>query len=262
MRPPEGSSAQRPSSPSPIVGAAFSPDSRSLLTWSDRPGGTRLWDVATLRDPRPMLQALDAPVQRAVFRADGRTILVGCRDGTARLWDVESDEEINPGLRPHHAYPVTAIAYPPRGERVVAGCQDGSVGMWDLSTGKLLFETRGRSSEVTALTFSPDGQVILTAGRDGTVRFLDAVSGQPLGPPLHQPDAVLGAAFHPDGQSVGHRHEGRQGAAMAGAPPARDRLLRRDPTTDRGRDRPVARLPGGHPHLVSCGPDSGTQGHQ
>ena len=149
-----------------------------------------------------MLQALDAPVQRAVFRADGRTILVGCRDGTARLWDVESDEEINPGLRPHHTYPVTAIAYPPRGERVVAGCQDGSVGMWDLSTGKLLFETRGRSSEVTALTFSPDGQVILTAGRDGTARFLDAVSGQPLGPPLHHRDAVLGAAFHPDGRSV------------------------------------------------------------
>ena len=191
-----------PDQPAPILGAAFSPDSRWLLTWNDRQGGARLWDVATLRDPRPMLQALDAPVQRAVFRSDGQTILVGCRDGTARLWDLESDEEINPGLRPHHAYPVTAIAYPPRGERVVAGCQDGSAGMWDLSTGKLLFEARGRSSEVTALTFSPDGQAILAAGRDGTVRFLDAVSGHQLGPPLHHPDAVLGAAFHPDGECV------------------------------------------------------------
>ena len=191
-----------PEQPDPILGAAFSPDSRWLLTWSDRPGGTRLWDVATLRNPRPMLQALDTPVQRAVFRASGWTILVGCRDGTARLWDVESDEEINPGLRPQHTSPVTAIAYPPRGESVVAGCQDGSVGMWDLSTGKLLFETRGRSSEVTFLTFSPDGQAILAAGRDGTVRFLDAVSGEPLGPPLHHPDAVLSAAFHPDGQSA------------------------------------------------------------
>ncbi len=73
-----------------------------------------------------MLQALDAPVQRAVFRADGRTILVGCRDGTARLWDVESDEEINPGLRPHHTYPVTAIAYPPR--RAGGGRLPGRVG--------------------------------------------------------------------------------------------------------------------------------------
>ncbi len=190
-----------PELPGPILGAAFSPDSRWLLTWGDR-CGTCLWDVVTLRDPRPMLRVLDSPVQRAVFRADGRTILVGCRDGTARLWDVESDEEINPGLRPHHAYPVTAITYPPRGERAVAGCQDGSVGMWDLSTGKLLFETRGRSVEVTALTFSPDGRAILAAGRDGTVRFLDAESGQPLGPPLHHPDAVLCAAFHPDGQSV------------------------------------------------------------
>jgi WD40 repeat protein/serine/threonine protein kinase len=191
-----------PEQPDRILGAAFSPDSRWLLTWSDRPTGASLWDVMTLRNPRAILQALDVLVQRAVFRADGRTVLVGCRDGTVRLWDVESDEEINPGLRPLHASPVTAIACPPRGESVVAGCQDGSVAMWDLSTGKLLFATRGRSSEVTALTFSPDGEVILTAGRDGTVRFLDAGSGQPLGPPLHQPDAVLSAAFHPDGRSV------------------------------------------------------------
>jgi WD40 repeat protein len=191
-----------PEQTAPIAGAAFSPDSRALLTWSDRLDGTRLWDVATLRDPRPMLQALDATVQRAVFRASGWTVLVGCRDGTVRLWDVESDEEINPGLHPHHASPVTAIAYPPHGESVVAGCRDGSVAMWDLSTGKLLFETRGRSSEVTALTFSPDGQAILTGSRDGTVRFLDAVSGEPLGPSLHDQDPVLCAAFHPDGQSV------------------------------------------------------------
>ena len=89
-----------------------------------------------------------------------------------------------------------------RGERVVAGCQDGSVAMWDLSTGKLLFELRGRSSEVTAMAFSPDGRTLLAAGRDGTFRFLDTDSGRPLGPPLHESDAVLCAAFHPDGQSA------------------------------------------------------------
>ena len=149
-----------------------------------------------------MFEGLDAPLHRAVFRADGRTILVGCRDGTARLWDIESDEEINPGLRPHHAYPITALAAPARGERMVSGCQDGSVGMWDLSTGKLLFEMRGRSSEVTAMAFSPDGRTLLAAGRDGTFRFLDTDSGRPLGPPLHESDAVLCAAFHPDGQSA------------------------------------------------------------
>ena len=103
----------------PILGVAFSSDSRWLLTWGDRPGATRLRDTATLREARPMFQSLDAPLHRAIFRADGGTILVGCRDGTARLWDIESDEEINPGLRPHHDYPVTALARPPHSERVV-----------------------------------------------------------------------------------------------------------------------------------------------
>jgi eukaryotic-like serine/threonine-protein kinase len=186
----------------PINGVAFSSDSRWLLTWGDRRGAARLRDVATLQGARPMFEGLDAPLHRAIFRADGTTILVGCRDGTARLWDIESDEEINPGLRPHHAYPITALAAPARGERMVSGCQDGSVGMWDLSTGKLLFEMRGRSSEVTAMAFSPDGRTLLAAGRDGTFRFLDTDSGRPLGPPLHDSDAVLCAAFHPDGQSA------------------------------------------------------------
>ena len=96
----------------PILGVAFSSDSRWLLTWGDRPGDARLCDVATLREARPMFKALDAPLHRAIFRADGGTILVGCRDGTARLWDIETDEEINPGLRPHHDYPITALAAP------------------------------------------------------------------------------------------------------------------------------------------------------
>ena len=191
-----------PEQSDPLVGVAFSPDSQRLLTWGHRPRSALLWDVATLREARPVLQTLDASVHRAVFRPDGSTLLVGCRDGTGRLWDVEDDEEINPGLRPHHAYPVTALAFPPRGEKVATGCQDGTVGMWDLSSGKLLFETRGKPSEVTAMTFSPDGRTLMRAGRDGTVQFLDAESGRPLGPPLYHSDAVLVAAFHPDGRSV------------------------------------------------------------
>src|SRR5262249_35164620 len=39
-----------PEQPDPILGAAFSPDSRELLTWSERPDSVRLWDAAALRD--------------------------------------------------------------------------------------------------------------------------------------------------------------------------------------------------------------------
>jgi WD40 repeat protein len=191
-----------PEQPAPLVGLALSPDSRSLLTWADGPDGARLWDLTT-SESRPLLRGLDAPLHRAVFRADGRALLLACRDSRARLWNVALDEEINPGLRPNHAYPITAVAFDPRGGRVVTGCQDGNLGLWDMASGRLVFDASGgQTGEIVVVTFSPDGGMLLTAGHDGKARFWDAHSGKQLGPPLRHGDAVLSAAFRPDGRAV------------------------------------------------------------
>jgi WD40 repeat protein len=193
---------QTPEQPDPLKGVAFSPDSKRLLTWDDRPGSARLWDVPALRDGRPLLQPLGVPIRQAVFSADGLSLLVACRDGTARLWDVARDEEVAPDRRPRHGYPVTAVAFAPDGRRAVTGCQAGTIGLWDLARGALLHDARGNAGEVVAAAFSPDGQTVLTGSHDGTARFWDARSGRQLGPPLRHADAVLAVAFHPDGQTV------------------------------------------------------------
>jgi WD40 repeat protein len=129
-------------------------------------------------------------------------LLLGCRDGKARLWDVDRDVEIDSehGLR--HAYPITAVAFDPNRSRVVTGCHAGTVRVWDASRGTMLNELRQNAGEIVVLVFSPDGEMLLTASHDGTARFLDAESGAQLGPALHHTDAVLCVAFHPDGQSV------------------------------------------------------------
>jgi WD40 repeat protein len=193
---------QAPDQPRAPTGVAYSPDSRWLLTWGPGPGTAQLRDVATLRDARPLLRALESPVHQAAFSRDGRRLLLGCRDGKARLWDLDRDVEIDPGHCPSHAYPITAVAFDPRRARVVTGCHGGTVRLWDATRGTILDELRQNAGEIAVLTFSPDGTMLLTASRDGTARFLDAESGRQLGPSLHHPDAVLCAAFHPDGQSV------------------------------------------------------------
>jgi len=188
--------------PLPLAGVAYSPDSNRLLTWDARPQSTLLWDAPRLQPARPLIRSLDTPISRAVFSPDGQTLLLACRDGTARLWDVVRDQEIVPERRPNHGYPVTAVAFDPLGSRIVTGSQAGTLGLWDLSTGSLLRNIRGHADEVASLAFSPDGQSLLTASHDGTARFWDVESGQQLGPPLRHTDAVLSAAFHPDGRSV------------------------------------------------------------
>jgi WD40 repeat protein len=158
--------------------------------------------VATLQDSRVLFRSLDSIINQAVFSPDGRCLLLGCRDGKARLWDLETDLEIDPAHGPRHAYPITAVTFDPNCSRLVTGCHAGTVRVWDATGGGLLHELRQDAGEIVVLAFSPDGKMLVTASHDGTARFVDAESGLPLGPALRHPDAIVCIAFHPDGQSV------------------------------------------------------------
>jgi WD40 repeat protein len=129
-------------------------------------------------------------------------LLLGCRDGRARLWDLGRDVEIDPGRGPRHAYPITAVAFDPTRARVVTGCHAGTVRVWDAARGTILSELRQNAGEIVVVAFSPDAMTLVTASDDGTARFVDAESGAPIGPALHHTDAVLCVAFAPDGKSV------------------------------------------------------------
>ncbi len=87
--------------PLPLAGVVYSPDSHWILTWDTRPQSTLLWDAARLKSPpRPLIRSLDSPITRAVFSADGKALLLACRDGTARLWDVALTGSYSPNAAP------------------------------------------------------------------------------------------------------------------------------------------------------------------
>jgi WD40 repeat protein len=191
-----------PPEPHPVSGVAFSPDTRRLLTWGRGTEGGLLRPIDPLGPGRPLFRSLGVAIHHAAFSPDGTTVLLGCRDGKARLWDVARDVEVLSPMRPRHAYPITAVAFDPRSPRVVTGCHAGTVRLWDRTSGALLHDLRGNAGEVTAVAFSPDGATLLTASLDGTARFWDAACGRQLGPPRRHEGAVLSVAFHPDGHLV------------------------------------------------------------
>ena len=183
-------------------GLAFSLDSRRLLTWGREPGTITLLDVEASGPARPLARSLGVAVQHAAFSPDGTSLLLGGRDGKARLWDVACDVEVETDALPYHAYPITAVGFDPRAPMLVTGCHGGTVRLWDGGSGALLSDLRGNAAEVTAVAFSPDGSTLLTASLDATTRFWDVASGRQLGPPLRHADAMLCVSFHPDGRSV------------------------------------------------------------
>jgi WD40 repeat protein/tetratricopeptide (TPR) repeat protein/tRNA A-37 threonylcarbamoyl transferase component Bud32 len=136
-------------------------------------------------------------VHAVAYGPDGKTLLTGGQDGTARLWDAGTGQPLIAPLR--HPAPVLSVAFSPDGRRLATACADNVVRLWG-RTGRLLSLLSGHKKAVNGVAFSPDGARLATAAADGTVRFWDANTGQALGQPLSHGGTLHAVAFSPDGK--------------------------------------------------------------
>ncbi|MCI0459204.1 MAG: protein kinase, partial [Gemmataceae bacterium] len=79
-----------------VTGVAFSPDGRLLATACAGDGMARLWEVATAK---PVGAPLPRPARAVAFRPDGRCLITGGLDGTARFWEVPAPAVGDPEQR-------------------------------------------------------------------------------------------------------------------------------------------------------------------
>jgi WD40 repeat protein/serine/threonine protein kinase len=147
-------------------------------------------------------------VRSVAFSPDGKRIVTGSWDQTAKVWDAETGQELLT-LQGHTAW-VWSVAFSPDGKRIITGAGEwdrsgdlpGEAMVWDAETGQVLLALKGHTAAVFGAVFSPDGRRIVTGSRDGTVRVWEAETGQEVlalkthTPPLHS------VVFSPDGQRI------------------------------------------------------------
>ncbi len=154
-----------------------------------------------LAQPRKLrtLEGHTSLVNAATFSPDGRRVVTGSADNTARLWDAQTGQ----GLRTleGHTDWVRAATFSPDGRRVVTGSDDKTARLWDAQTGQGLRTLEGHTSGVTAATFSPDGRRVVTGSWDKTARLWDAQTGAEMAR-MDAGQAVSDVAFSPDGRQV------------------------------------------------------------
>ena len=240
----------------PSDAIAFAPDGSALVTAS-RDGWLRVWEPggvgldALLRKAaggahrgegpswnRRMLAGHGDRIRNVEVSADGGLIASAGGDGTARIWDRRTGENLlvltghlsyveaarfSPDGRhvatasrdgtvklwniEGHFNTVTSIAFSPDGRTLATGSSDRTARIWDLAEGtpRLRHTLRGHSDQVHRVAFDPSGARVATAGLDNQLRLWDVASGAEIAlpgvPPEHRhKDQLRGVAFSPDGR--------------------------------------------------------------
>ena len=190
-----------------ILSVAFSPDSTAVRFATGSADHTvRLWSVDSL-SPLRTLTGHRGSVWSVGFSPDARKLVSGSIDGSAIIWNLDSDQS----ARLEHRGPVFAASFNPadRGATLATGSEDGTVGtvmIWSTETGRgrvldrlrgavhrALFDSAGRR----LLATSDSGDVVLWNTRDWSRDTLLRLETN-----LFNSQKIRAAAFSPLGDYV------------------------------------------------------------
>jgi eukaryotic-like serine/threonine-protein kinase len=211
----------------------FSPDGKRILVTR---GITRLWDAQTGRPLTEPIEGAGRPppispgtrwaiagvldtqtgqpviepmmhrgnVTSAQFSPDGKRIVTGSSDTTARVWEAQNGRPLTEPM--NHGAPVLMTRFSPDGKQVLS-VSEKAARIWDAETGQPLTQpvTVGVPG-VHSAEFSPDGKRIVIASGDSRTRVWDALTGQPLTEPINNGYQLFHVEFclefSPDGKRI------------------------------------------------------------
>ncbi len=139
-------------------------------------------------------------ITAVAYSPDGRWIVTGSRDKTAKVWDAASGRELHT-LKGHTAQ-IFSVAFSPDGQRIATGSYDLTAKVWETANGQELLTLKGHGQQVDSVAFSPDGLRIVTGSFDHTAKVWESANGQELFTLKGHNAAIRAAAFSPDGRRI------------------------------------------------------------
>lgn len=161
-----------------IDGAVFSPDNQHILasTKENDPSVLAIWDARTGRQVRSLGDV--GWVEHAAWSPDGREIITGSRDGTSRVWSVETGESLRELL--FHSNRISQVQVSRDAKIMVSASVDGTACLWDAESFRCLAEFGGRGDDIWDVKLATDSRHFLTTHLDGSVRLWNRETWYPI----------------------------------------------------------------------------------
>ncbi|MDA0166058.1 winged helix-turn-helix domain-containing protein [Solirubrobacter ginsenosidimutans] len=174
-------------------------DGRAVVTLVN--GRVAIRDARTLAALRTFGDGLTGHI---ALTPDGRTLLLGRKDGRIQFVDLVSGAERRvPG---RHQGAVLQLVITPDGRTAASAGRDNRILLWDVERRTIRETLVGHSERITGLAASPDGRTLYSSGLDGKIMLWDLSGERRLGRPFALPNEAAGPALSPDGRTVAVAH--------------------------------------------------------
>ncbi len=159
--------AQSPDGLGPQEQIDFREDGRQLLCrgWAREAYVLNTLDLSTIH----RLSGHKETLTDARFSPDGKLVATASADGTARIWSVESGQQLH--VLSGHRKRVLFAVFDPTGALIATSSQDKRVRLWDVESGTQLAVLEGHKKQIVGAAFSSDGRWLGSASEDFTARL-------------------------------------------------------------------------------------------
>jgi RNA polymerase sigma factor (sigma-70 family) len=242
-----------------IQSLAFAAEGKRLLSYGG--DGIRVWDAATGREQRHLVDEPGTRFLMVAFSTDGKVVATTYTDESGiikdtaffTLWDVATGKKLKQLGNGMYC----SVCFAPDGRLLAVARYDQVVETWDVAAGKQLaswaaHEGRNRAP---SLAFTQDGKMLMTACADKAVCFWEPATGKKVRSISGVVNTYNSLAMSLDGKLIAAVEQKESPAGVIGGETASHRIRILDAADGkvmRQVELPAKKLPFGQVNAVRC----------